>query len=200
MPNSFFRFRQFTVHQERCAMKVSTDGVLLGAWTQCEGAQRVLDIGTGTGLLALMIAQRCQARIDAVEIDPDACEQAKENFQSSPWSERLQLVAMSFQAFCKTNPEPYELILSNPPYFSNSLRSADEKRNTARHNSTLLPKELITGVEALLKDQGICSLILPFDEGQQLIGQAEAQGLYCSRVTEVKGDREKSTQPAFVGT
>ena len=128
MPNDYFKFKQFTIHQDKCAMKVGTDGVLLGAWAECANAKGILDIGTGTGLIALMIAQRSNAKIDAVEIDETASKQAKENIKKSLWNDRIEILNISFQDFSKSTNEKYDLIVSNPPYFQNSLYAPDEKR------------------------------------------------------------------------
>ncbi|MFM2293328.1 MAG: hypothetical protein RIS29_3141, partial [Bacteroidota bacterium] len=141
MANPFFRFKQFTVFHDRCAMKVGIDGVLLGCWTNVADTSMVLDIGTGTGLIALMIAQRTDAHIDAIDIDEGAFEQAMINVQASPWSSRLNVVLSSLQDF--VSDKKYDLIVSNPPYFINSLKNPDEQRTTARHTDSLTHEELI---------------------------------------------------------
>ena len=185
MPNTYFKFKQFTIHQEKCAMKVGTDGVLLGAWTNCENAKYVLDIGTGTGLIALMIAQRSQAVIDAIEIDENACNQAQENFQKSPWNERINLIHQSFQDFAKETEKKYDLMVSNPPYFQNSLYAPDEQRTKARHNMEFELDDILVGAEKLLAENGALSIILPYIEGVLFITNAAEKGFYCVRQTNV---------------
>ena len=134
MANSFFKFKQFTIHQERSAMRVSTDGVLLGAWSRVEKSNRILDIGTGTGLIAIMAAQRSLARIDAVELDFGAASEAAFNVSLSPWKDRITVYCMDFCRFYdKTTKPVYHHILSNPPYFIDSLLPPDGKRERARH-------------------------------------------------------------------
>jgi len=185
MPNDYFKFKQFTVFQDKCAMKVGTDGVLLGAWANCINAKTVLDIGTGTGLIALMIAQRCNAEIDAVEIDEHAVIQASENVANSLWNDRINVIHQSFQDFINHSERKYGLIVSNPPYFQNSLVAPDQKRANARHNSELQLDEIIAGATKLLTDDGILSVILPYIEGTLFILQASQKGLYCNRQTKV---------------
>lgn len=191
MPNNYFKFKQFTIHQDKCAMKVGTDGVLLGAWADCENANSILDIGTGTGLITLMLAQRSIAKIDAVEIDEAACVQAKENIEKSLWSDRIEIFNIPFQDFSKSTNEKYDLIVSNPPYFQNSLYAPDEKRTDARHNSNLKLDELLNGALKLLTRKGKLSIILPYLEGALFILKAAENGLYCVRQTKVlpKPDR-----------
>ena len=136
MPNPFFRFKQFTVYHDRCAMKVGTDGVLLGAWTNLSQSRRILDIGTGTGLIALMMAQRVpEVPITAIDIDAEAVNQANENFSASPWNNRLEAVLQDVCTYTEKNS--FDTIVSNPPYFINSLKCPDNQRTTARHTDTL---------------------------------------------------------------
>ena len=155
-----FRFKQFAVEQEDVAMKVGTDGVLLGAWADCEGAKRILDIGTGTGVIALMLAQRnSQAAIHAVEIDETATNRARANFDMSPWTERLTVENCAVQEFEPS--EKFDLVISNPPYFVDSLQCPDGKRTTARHTQDLTFEELDKAVCRLLAESGRFALILP---------------------------------------
>jgi tRNA1Val (adenine37-N6)-methyltransferase len=163
MPNPYFQFKKFTIHQERCAMKVGTDGVLLGAWIDINGAKRILDVGTGTGLIALMIAQRSDALIDAVEIDESAADQAMENVANSMWASRIHIHFNSFQNFSNTDIK-YDIIVSNPPYFTDCLPAPESKRSLARHNDQLSLKELVDGVVRLLSQLGRFSVILPANE------------------------------------
>ena len=160
---SGFRFKQFAVEQDDVAMKVGTDGVLLGAWADCEGAKRILDIGTGTGVIALMMAQRnVEAKIHAVEIDETASKRARSNFDLSPWAERLEVECCAVQEFAPS--EKFDLIISNPPYFVDSLLPPDAKRSTARHTHDLSFEELDKAVCRLLAEDGRFALILPTTE------------------------------------
>ncbi|MBK7085158.1 MAG: methyltransferase [Flavobacteriales bacterium] len=146
MPKAEFRFKQFTVRQERCSMKVSTDGVLFGAWVDYAGATRILDIGTGTGLLALISAQRnAQARIDALEIDDDAAAQAAENMAASPWADRVRVHRADARRVHAG--DPYDLILCNPPYYSGYSTSPDARIGLAKHSGELTFPQLIAAVE-----------------------------------------------------
>lgn len=163
-----FRFKQFAVEQEDVAMKVGTDGVLLGAWANCDGAKRILDIGTGTGLIALMLAQRnTEAEINAVEIDEMATKRARANFDMSPWAERLTVVNCAVQEFLPS--KRFDLIISNPPYFIDSLQCPDAKRTTARHTQDLTFEELDKAVCRLLADDGRFALILPTAEFEKYL-------------------------------
>jgi tRNA1Val (adenine37-N6)-methyltransferase len=182
---SSFRFKQFTIHQDRCAMKVGTDGVLLGAWADCVHAARILDIGTGTGLIALMLAQRSRAVIDAIEIDEAAARQATENVLQSPFADRISVSLISFQEFYQKNNLKYDLIVSNPPYFNRSLKPPAENRTTARHTDTLPFEALINGVKNLLADSGHFALILPTAEGEEFIVLAEKADLFCVKKVSV---------------
>ena len=184
MANPFFTFKQFTIRHDRCAMKVGTDGVLLGAWTDVSHSCRILDIGTGTGLIALMLAQRCpQASITAIDIDAEAVEQARENVLLSPWSDRVEV---ALQDICKyLTDKHFDTIVSNPPYFIDSLKCPDSQRNTARHTDTLDAKRLLESVARLLSDNGRFSIILPAEQTDLLIQSAYTQGLYPSRQTAV---------------
>ena len=157
-----FTFKQFTIHQDACAMKVGTDGVLLGAWCPVEHAVRVLDIGTGTGLIALMIAQRApKALIEAVELDEKAAEQARYNVSLTPFDERVKVVTGSIQMFAETNQGVYDVIVCNPPYFVDSLKSPNNSRTQARHADTLTHDDLLEAVHKLLSEQGALNVILP---------------------------------------
>lgn len=181
-----FSFKQFTVHQDKCAMKIGTDGVLLGAWANIAQAPNVLDIGTGTGVLALMAAQRnTTAFIDAIEIDQAAAQQAQFNFENSPWRQRLQVHHISLQKF--STRQKYDAIISNPPYFeiqkSTSIKSID--RQLARTTSALPFRELLEHSYALLSSDGSFSLILPTQEGKVFISLAKECGFYCNKIVEV---------------
>lgn len=183
---SIFRFKQFTVCQDQCAMKVGTDGVLLGTWTNVNHCQNALDIGTGTGVIALILAQRNpQLNIEAVEIDKNAYLQAKANFEDSKWSDRLIIYNQKIQNY---NPHKrYDLIISNPPYFPKQSNKAAEgkARKIARRDDSLPHQELLKSVYNLLASSGQFSLILPFIETQLFIQQAIEAGLYLVHKVDV---------------
>lgn len=181
MSNGYFRFKQFTVYQDQCAMKVGIDGVLLGSWVKTEYSKRILDIGSGTGLIALMIAQRSDSFIDAIDIDEKAVFQAKENVSNSPWSNRISVQKISLQDFVKKKPEPYDLIVSNPPYFNNSTKAPTDNRTLARHTDSLSHEELIENAILLLKPTGRICIILPVVESLHCISYALNKGLFCSK-------------------
>lgn len=190
MPESVFHFKEFSVHQDRCAMKVGTDGVLLGAWTNALDCKRVLDIGTGTGLIALMIAQRHHCIIDAIDIDLPAVEQARDNVEASPWADRITVIHQDLSVF---NPVyKYDLIVSNPPYFIDSYTANGEARHNARSASASLSHdELLIGIIRLLNAKGRFSLILPGREGQLFREQAGKSGFYCNKMVKVSTGRDK---------
>jgi len=181
MPNQYFQFKQFIVHQEHCAMKVGTDGVLLGAWAPIKKTdQNILDVGTGTGLIALMLAQRSNAVIKAIDIEAGAVKQATVNFESSPWKNRLFLFHTSLQDFSSLYESCYDLIVSNPPYFSNSLKAPEQSRNIARHNDTLPLEDFFRCADKLLINTGRICLILPVSETFQCVKLAKKTGFNCS--------------------
>lgn len=170
-------------------MKIGTDGILLGAWVQAEQPQRILDIGTGTGLIALMMAQRFpSAVIDAVEIEPNAAEQAARNFAASPWPERLNLNDQSIQRFAASDlpDKAYSLIVSNPPWFVDSLKSNKSSRNLARHTDSLGHEDLLNSVRLLLHSSGRFAVVLPFDESTSFIRSAHERNLSCRRQCHVR--------------
>ncbi len=182
MSNPEFRFKQFTVKHERCAMKVGTDGVLLGAWADVRGASRALDIGTGTGLIALMMAQRApQCAIDGVDIDTDAVAQARENVTDSPWRERIAVWQADIRNMdCEVR---YDAIVSNPPFFVENVQSPDGRRNAARHVSSLGFGELLDAVERMLTAEGTFSVVLPSDVYDDFVTLAAVRHLYVYRCT-----------------
>lgn len=177
----YFHFKKFSVRHDRSGMKVGTDGVLLGAWVDVRQATQILDIGTGTGVIALMLAQRASdaVTIDAVEIDDAAYEDAQENIAASPWHDRVHLHHTAIQQF---NPSTkFDLIVSNPPYFQKSYKPPTVQRETARHTEQLTFDEILSIAEKLLTQKGKLNLILPYTEGLQFIALAEHKGLHCSR-------------------
>lgn len=185
-----FQFKQFTIHQDQCAMKVGTDGVLLGAWTALNhNTNSILDIGAGTGLIALQLAQRSNAElIDAIELDDDAYEQCVANFEASPWGDRLFCYHAGFDEFVEEMDEKYDLIVSNPPFYTEEVESGDTSRDKARQNNALPFDELLEGVSGLLHKNGIFSVIIPFKAEMEFVKLAEANGLYPKRITRVKGN------------
>ena len=186
MSNPYFRFKQFTVFHDRCAMKVGTDGTLLGAWTDITGVQSILDIGTGTGLVALMLAQRSRAHIDAVEIDPEACIQARENVARSPWRDRIQVYLSSVQDYATTCSKRYDLIVSNPPFFDNASKASQKARTVARHSDSLSQIDLLQVAEQLLGENGRLAVIYPTEAAKLFQEKAESFGLFCHRKLYIK--------------
>ena len=173
-------------------MKVGTDAVLLGAWADISGAERILDIGTGSGVIALMLAQRSNAIIDAIDIDEISCAQANENFKASLWAERLKAKNFSLKEFTEKKFGKYNLVVSNPPYFTDSYKPADERRNSARHNDLLPFSELIDCTAKLLSGNGKFCVIIPVKESETFISIAEKHGLSPSRITTLFPTSEKS--------
>ena len=179
--NKTFYFKQFHIHHDRCAMKVGTDSVLLGAWTKVAEAKKILDIGSGSGVLSLMLAQRTSAEvaIHGVEIESQAYAQACLNARQSPWAGRIKFHHQSLQQFNET--ASFDLVVCNPPYFTSSKLSPSLKRTQARHNAGLPSKALVEGATRLLSRAGRLAVILPFAEGMDFIMLASRAGLVCSR-------------------
>lgn len=186
---SIFQFKHFSVYQDQTAMKIGTDGVLLGAWTPIENNPKsVLDIGTGTGIIALMLAQRSTAeQIDALEIDESAYEQAVENFENSPWGDRLFCFHAGLDEFVDDPEDEYDLIVSNPPFFSEDYRSANEQRDLARFQEAMPFEELVEAADLLLSENGIFSVIIPFNQEVRFIELCAEVELFPIKVTRVKG-------------
>lgn len=184
-----FRFKQFEINQDRCAMKIGTDGVLLGSWTNITAAESILDIGAGTGIIALMLAQRSSAEaIDAIEIDSNAYEQCVENFENSLWGDRLYCYHAGLDEFIEEIEDLYDVIVCNPPFYTESVTSGDLQRDQARQNEFLPFKELIEGVSVLISEHGIFSTIIPFREKDDFIRMAASHELFPSRCVHVKGN------------
>lgn len=191
--NNYFQFKQFKIIQENSAMKVGTDGALLGAWVNVANAKSALDVGAGTGLIALMLAQRSLAKVVGIEIEKNAAEEADSNVQSSPWKDRVAIENISFQNFENNCNYKFDLIVSNPPFFKNSYKNEVKNRAIARHNDLLPFPELINGAESLLNETGRLAVILPNIQGKEFIELAKHKGLFLARLTEVKPNAKKET-------
>ena len=186
MANDYFQFRQFTIRQARCAMKVGTDGTLLGAWAEVpSGPVRILDIGTGTGLVALMMAQRFpEASVVGIDIDAEAVAQAQENVNESPFSDRIEI--RQTDAAALQDIDGFDAIVSNPPYYVDSLTCPDGQRTTARHTVSLSFDTLIDVAYRLLKDHGRFSVVIPSDGRSRLEAEARLRGFFLSRICSIK--------------
>ena len=196
---SHFDFKQFRIEQDRCAMKVGTDGVLMGAWA--EGGRRILDIGTGTGVIALMMAQRfADATVTAIDIDDEACAQARENASASPFANRVSVVHSSVQSFaadflekCSQNDslKLFDSIVSNPPFFEQSLKNPDQRKATARHTDSLPFADLFECASQLLSDDGVFSVIIPVEKLESFSSNAYLSGFYITRQCMIKTTLKK---------
>lgn len=184
-----FTFKQFSVEQDKAAMKIGTDGVLLGAWAPItEQTYSILDIGSGTGIIALMLAQRADAdQIDALEIDENAYEQSVENFENSPWSDRLFCYHAGLDEFMEEPEDEYDLIVSNPPFYTENYFSGDEQRDQARFTESLPFEDLVEAADLLLSENGIFAIIIPFKEEAKLLALALDFDLFPMKITRVKG-------------
>jgi tRNA1Val (adenine37-N6)-methyltransferase len=184
-----FQFKKFTIQQDKTAMKVGTDGVLLGAWAPIDNNPKsILDIGAGTGLISLMLAQRTNAQqIDALEIDEEAYEQATDNFENSPWNDRLFCFHAGLDEFVEEPEDDYDLIVSNPPFFTEDFKSTDEGRNLARFVDAMPFEQLIEAADLLLSENGIFAVIIPFKDEEKFINLAGEFELYPIKVTRVRG-------------
>jgi tRNA1Val (adenine37-N6)-methyltransferase len=186
---SIFQFKQFSVSQDQCAMKIGTDGVLLGAWTPINNCPKaILDIGTGTGIIALMLAQRSDAQqIDALEIDENAYEQAVDNFENSQWGDRLFCFHAGLDEFVEEPEDEYDLIISNPPFYTDDFRSENEQRDLARFQEAMPFEDLVEAAALLLSKTGIFSVIIPFKAEEKFIALANEYDLFPIKITRVKG-------------
>lgn len=183
MSNTYFDFRQFRINQDRCAMKVGTDGVLLGAWFELNKGDNVLDIGTGTGLVSLMAAQRGAGHVTGVEIDHDAAGQALENVNNSPYASIITILESDANSLA--SDYTYDRIVCNPPYFRNSLRCPDENRNNARHNDTLSYEQLVQIAARLLSQDGQFTVILPTENTDEFTKISAKSGLFPTSVCDI---------------
>lgn len=199
MANNYFQFKQFTIHQDRCAMKVTTDGCLFGAWaaekirpSASSGSKsevrNILDIGTGTGLLSLMIAQQSNAAIDAIELDNEAYEQAKENILNSSWADRINIIYGDAKELPASHQ--YDVIISNPPFYENELKSGNNKRNKAHHDEGLLLDDLLNIIQQNLRLQGVFYLLLPYKRNHEIETCIDNNKLVISHKTLVKQSTE----------
>ncbi|WP_372474006.1 tRNA1(Val) (adenine(37)-N6)-methyltransferase [Capnocytophaga sp. ARDL2] len=197
-----FNFKQFSISQEKSAMKVGTDGVLLGAWTPIDhDPYNILDIGAGTGLIALMLAQRSEAaQIDAIEVEEAAYEECVKNFEQSPWNDRLFCYHADLEEFTDEffEEETYDLIVSNPPFFSENYFSDDATRNLARFEESLPHYTLLTCAEALLSESGVLALIIPYKEEEKWITYAQEIDLFPFKITRVKGTEQSEIKRSLL--
>jgi tRNA1Val (adenine37-N6)-methyltransferase len=192
MSNTYFKFKKFTIHQDKCSFKVTTDTCLLGAYANILQPGRICDIGTGSGILSLMMAQKFPgALIDAVEIDPLSARQARENVDASLWKERISVYNESIQSFAKTATQKYDMVISNPPYFEDHLRSHDPRKSLARHNLRLSFIELAEIVDYFLTNNGRFYTILPPDPFQRLNETLQIRGFRLNDQLEIYNSPEK---------
>ncbi len=189
--NNYFQFKQFRIEQQRSAMKVGIDGILLGAWADVRDCNTILDIGTGTGLIALMLAQRSKAQIAAIEIENNAAEEAAENVAASPWENRVEVVNVSLQKYAAETAQQFDLIVSNPPFFQNSLKAGNESRSLARHTDSLSYETLLQCTSQLLLDEGRCAFIFPEQAVKEIERLAQQHHLYLTRITMIAPNEKK---------
>lgn len=176
-----FQFKQFNIQDENSAMKVGTDAVVLGSFINPKNTSCILDIGTGSGIIALMMAQKSSAIIDAIDIDFGSIQDANFNFENSAWGNQLNAIQTSLSGFVKQSNDKYDLIVSNPPFFNNSLKSPSERKNLSKHTSTLSHKNLMKGVKNLIATDGIFTVIIPFDQMRSFLNIAFIEHFFCSR-------------------
>ncbi|WP_055434785.1 tRNA1(Val) (adenine(37)-N6)-methyltransferase [Lacinutrix algicola] len=195
-----FKFKQFAVNQDQCAMKIGTDGVLLGAWASIEKQPfATLDIGAGTGILSLMLAQRCDAEVmDALEIDEQAYEQCVENFEGSPWSDRLFCYHADLAEFTEEIEDQYDLIICNPPFYSEDYKTESEQRDLARFQDAMPFEHLVASVSKLLIEDGTFCTIIPFKEEEKFIALASAVNLKANKITRVRGTNTSDIKRSLI--
>lgn len=195
-----FKFKQFTVQQDQCAMKIGTDGVLLGAWVSLENDPvSILDIGAGTGILSLQLAQRSNAEtIEAIEIDEEAFEQCVDNFEASPWGDRLFCFHASAQEFAEEIEAEYDLIISNPPFYSDDYKSENKSRNQARFTDSLPFRDLAIMAFQFLSEEGTFALILPRKEEEHFVSIALEVGLTPKRICRVRGSNTSEVKRSLL--
>ncbi|WP_375238298.1 tRNA1(Val) (adenine(37)-N6)-methyltransferase [Aurantibacter sp.] len=195
-----FQFKEFSINQDKCAMKIGTDGVLLGAWTPTtQNPFSVLDIGSGTGVIALMLAQRSSAEvIDAIEIDDNAYEQCVDNFEQSPWRDRLFCYHASIQEFAEEIDDEYDLIVCNPPFYSEDYKTENASRDLARFQDAMPFEHLVICVSKLLSKNGLFSVVVPFSETTKLIELAQKVNLYPNKRLNVKGNPTAEIKRSYI--
>jgi tRNA1Val (adenine37-N6)-methyltransferase len=181
-----FRFKQFIVEDDRSTMRIGTDAILLGAWADPGIATSILEIGTGCGVISLMLAQKSNARIAAIDIDEESVKQAGSNFRQSPWSDRLQPICTSLLDHMNSRVQKFNLVLTNPPFFTGSLPSPDAGKNRAKHTTPLSRQELLSGIHQLLDDHGKFIVILPLKESEHFTSLAISTGLYPQKILMVR--------------
>lgn len=194
MSNDTFEFKKFKIKQDKCAMRVSTDAVLLGAWVIPNGSTSILDIGTGTGVIALMLAQKSNAVITAIDIDKESTEQAKVNVAESIFNDKVNVIHQSFQELVKSSSDKFNLIVTNPPYFIDSYKNANDLKASARHTDLLSFEDIVSGVKKLLDEKGKFCLILPTNEARIFRELAQSKGLYLSKLLRIRTRFEKDSE------
>jgi tRNA1Val (adenine37-N6)-methyltransferase len=199
LANDYFQFKAFTIRQQNTAMKVGTDGVLLGAWAAVAREGELLDVGTGTGLIAIMLAQRSRANITAIEIDREAYLQACKNIQECRWHQRITPIHQSFRQLSRHTDEHFDGIVCNPPYFQNTYRPSTSGRNRARNNAMLPYQELVEGSARMLKSTGMLNVILPYQEAERLLQPAAQAGLFCVRRMNILPAPHKKPKRVMLG-
>ena len=196
MPNNYFKFKQFTIVQDGCAMKVGTDGCLLGGWFDCSKSENILDIGCGSGLIAIMGAQRSNARITGIEIDNNAAIQAKENVKNSPWSERIEIINCDFLEYI--TGKRFDTIVCNPPYFVNSLKCNKSQRTLARHSDSLNCRDFFAKCAEISTLASTVSIIIPNDIAEEWLSVAKENGFHASRITYIKTTPKKAPKRVLI--